>query len=76
MHGNQTAAVPDSYKRYLERRYIVALKLEGTPIRLEFKTGNNPFKEKRNQLNRRQVSRKRRLMDFVRKNERRRKRRG
>ena len=76
VHGNQTDAVPESYKRYLERRYIVALKLEGTPIQLEFKTGNNPFKEKRNQLNRRQVSRKRRLMDFVRKNERRRKRRG
>lgn len=76
LHGNQTDAVPDSYKRYLQRRYIVALKLEGTPIQLEFKTGNNPFKEKRNQLNRRQVSRKRRLMDFVRKNERRRKRRG
>ena len=75
VHGNQTDAVPESYKRYLEHRYIDALKLEGTPIHLEFKTGDNPFKEKRNQLNRRQISRKRRLMDFVRKNERRRKRR-
>ena len=75
VHGNQTDAVPESYKRYLEHRYIDALKLEGTPIHLEFKTGDNPFKEKRNKLNRRQISRKRRLMDFVRKNERRRKRR-
>ena len=75
VHGNQTDAVPESYKRYLEHRYIDALKLEGTPIHLEFKTGDNPFKEKRNKLNHRQISRKRRLMDFVRKNERRRKRR-
>ena len=75
VHGNQTDAVPESYKRYLEHCYINALKLEGTPIHLEFKTGDNPFKEKRNKLNRRQISRKRRLMDFVRKNERRRKRR-
>ena len=75
VHGNQTDAVPESYKRYLEHCYINALKLEGTPIHLEFKTGDNPFKEKRNKLNHRQISRKRRLMDFVRKNERRRKRR-
>ncbi|MAI42675.1 MAG: ribosome biogenesis GTPase Der [Candidatus Azotimanducaceae bacterium] len=75
VHGNQTDAVPASYRRYLEHRFIAELKLEGTPVHFEFKTGENPFKEQKNQLNRRQISRKRRLMDFVKKNERRRKRR-
>ena len=75
VHGNQTDAVPASYRRYLEHLFIAELKLEGTPVHFEFKTGENPFKEQKNQLNRRQISRKRRLMDFVKKNERRRKRR-
>ena len=75
VHGNQTDSVPASYKRYLENRFIDALELEGTPVRLDFKTGDNPFKGRKNQLNRRQISRKRRLMDHVKKNERRRKRR-
>lgn len=67
IHGNQTESVPDSYKRYLEHRFINALGLEGTPIRLEFKTSDNPFKGRQNKLTKRQVSRKRRLMDHVRK---------
>ncbi|MEX2489750.1 MAG: ribosome biogenesis GTPase Der, partial [Pseudomonadales bacterium] len=44
IHGNQTESVPDSYKRFLEHRFIKSLGLEGTPIRLEFKTSDNPFK--------------------------------
>ena len=75
VHGNQTDSVPASYKRYLEHRFIDALELEGTPVRLELKTVDNPFKGRKNQLSRRQMSRKRRLMDHVKKNERRRKRR-
>ncbi|MFT7688268.1 MAG: GTP-binding protein [Candidatus Azotimanducaceae bacterium] len=46
IHGNQTSAVPAAYKRYLENRFIKALRLEGTPIRIEFKTSDNPFAEK------------------------------
>ena len=75
IHGNQTDAVPSAYKRYLEHRFIDALGLEGTPIRLEFRTGDNPFKGRKNQLSKRQVTRKRRLMDHVKKQERKRKRR-
>lgn len=65
IHGNQTASVPDSYKRFLENRFIKALRLEGTPIRIEFKTSDNPFKDRKNKLSTRQVDRKRRLMQHV-----------
>lgn len=74
IHGNQTESVPDSYKRYLQNRFQVALSLEGTPVRLEFKTADNPFKGRKNTLNKRQVTRKRRLMKHVKKNEKKRRR--
>ena len=67
IHGNQTDLVPDSYKRYLQHRFTLKLKLEGTPIRLEFKSSDNPFKGRRNKLTKRQVSSKRRLMKHVKK---------
>ncbi len=44
IHGNQTESVPNAYKRYLINRFREVLKLSGTPIRIEFKSGNNPFK--------------------------------
>ena len=44
IHGNQTEALPTAYKRYLVNRFRDILKLSGTPIRLEFKSGENPFK--------------------------------
>ena len=67
IHGNQTESVPDSYKRYLEHSFISGLKLQGTPIRFEFKSSENPFKGRRNKLTKRQVSSKRRLMKHVKK---------
>ncbi|MDC9725859.1 MAG: ribosome biogenesis GTPase Der [Gammaproteobacteria bacterium] len=47
IHGNQTDSTPNSYKRYLENTFRDVLKLHGTPIVIEFKKGDNPFKEKR-----------------------------
>ncbi len=46
IHGNQTELLPASYSRYLMNHFIDALSLKGTPMRLEFKTGANPFAEK------------------------------
>jgi GTP-binding protein len=43
VHGNALSGVTDSYKRYLEGRFREAFKLRGTPLRLEFRTGQNPF---------------------------------
>lgn len=43
IHGNSLSGVTDSYRRYLEGRFREAFKLRGTPLRLEFRTGQNPF---------------------------------
>jgi GTPase len=46
VHGNSLEHVTDSYKRYLEGRIREHFKLVGTPLRLEMKTGSNPFDDK------------------------------
>jgi GTP-binding protein len=43
IHGNALSGVTDSYRRYLEGRFREAFKLRGTPLRLELRTGQNPF---------------------------------
>lgn len=67
IHGNQTERVPATYKRYLVNTFREALKLTGTPIRMEFKTGDNPYKGRKNKLTGRQQKRKQRLMRHVKK---------
>ncbi len=67
IHGNQLESLPDSYKRYLSKGFTEHLGLVGTPLRLEFKVTANPFKDKKNKLNERQIQRKRRLMKHVKK---------
>jgi len=67
IHGNKTSDVPDSYKRYLFNAFLKRLNLHGTPIRIEFKTGDNPFKDRKNKnnLTRRQQAKRRRMMKHV-----------
>lgn len=43
IHGNQLEAVPESYRRYLETRFRKAFKLDGTPLRIHFKSSRNPY---------------------------------
>lgn len=74
IHGNQTAEIPNSYKRYLENTFRTALKVKGTPIRFEFKSGENPFADKVNRLTPRQVHKRSRLMEKVKKEKHREKR--
>lgn len=45
IHGNSLEHVPDAYKRFLEGRFRKAFDLMGTPLRIEFKTSDNPYKE-------------------------------
>ena len=45
IHGSQTDALPTAYKRYLINFYRDKLKLKGTPVRLKFKSPDNPYKE-------------------------------
>ncbi|WP_339338562.1 ribosome biogenesis GTPase Der [uncultured Oceanicoccus sp.] len=61
IHGNQTAKVPTSYRRYLEKVFRRELKLIGTPIRIEFKGSENPYAEKRTNTTKRQQERKTRV---------------
>ncbi|MDP6183533.1 MAG: ribosome biogenesis GTPase Der [Gammaproteobacteria bacterium] len=65
IHGNQTKSLPAAYQRYLENFFRKAFKLVGTPVRMEFKQGGNPYADKRNPLTPRQVKRKRRMMKHV-----------
>jgi len=61
IHGKQTDKLPDSYRRFLEKYFRNALKLEGTPIRIEFKSSDNPFTEKEKNLSPQKVAQKRRI---------------
>lgn len=67
IHGNQTEDVPATYRRYLSNRYRDTLGLRGTPLRMEFRTGGNPYAGKRNVLNERQRRKRERLMKHVKK---------
>jgi len=46
IHGNALDHVPESYRRYLEGRFREAFGLGGTPLRIEFRTGRNPYAER------------------------------
>ena len=62
IHGNQTKRIPGSYKRYLMNYFRDTLKLKGTQVRIEFKTGDNPFEgrsDKRAKLSPSQMYRQR-----------------
>jgi GTP-binding protein len=67
IHGNQTEQLPDAYKRYLNNYFRSALRLVGTPIRLEFRTAENPYEGRRNMLTPRQQRRRKRMIRHVKK---------
>ena len=46
IHGNALERIPDSYKRYLEGFFRQQFGLGGTPMRIEFRTGRNPYAKK------------------------------
>jgi len=43
VHGSALQHVPDAYRRFLEHFFSDAFKLRGTPLRIQFKTGVNPY---------------------------------
>ena len=67
IHGNQTKSLPESYLRYLVNSFRKHLNLVGTPVRLEFKSSDNPFKDKKNKLTPRQVAKRKRAMSHYKK---------
>ena len=62
IHGNQTERLPDAYRRYLVNRFRKSFKLQGTPVRLSFKTSDNPYKGRRNKLTPRRERRRKRMI--------------
>jgi len=67
IHGNQVESLPQAYRVYLANTYQKQLKLVGTPVRVEFKNSENPFRDKKNILTPRQRLKKARLMKHVKK---------
>ena len=43
IHGNALESIESSYKRYLEKHFRDSFSLTGTPLRIEFRSGKNPF---------------------------------
>jgi GTP-binding protein len=68
VHGTQAQRLPDHYKRYLENSFREALRLKGTPVRVEFRTTENPFAGRRNKLTPRQAKHRKRMLRFKHKN--------
>ena len=67
IHGTRTKNIAESYKRYLENFFRKRFKLEGTPVRIEFRENENPYAGKRNELTEQQLKKRRRLIKHVRK---------
>ncbi len=43
VHGNLVAETPEAWRRYLAQRVREHFRLEGTPVQIEFREGDNPF---------------------------------
>jgi GTP-binding protein len=50
IHGSALDRVPDAYKRYLEHFFSTEFQLVGTPMRIEFRSGRNPYANKGKRL--------------------------
>lgn len=61
IHGNQTHALPEDYRRYLAHFYQKKLQLKGTPIRIELREGKNPYAGQKNILTSKQLMKRNRI---------------
>ena len=62
IHGSRTKHLAESYRRYLENFFRKRYKLDGTPIRIDFREGENPFAGKKNVLTDGQQKRRQRVI--------------
>jgi GTP-binding protein len=65
IHGSRTDTIPDSYRRFLANRFIQHFKLKGTPLFIDFRDSDNPYKDRKNKLTPRQLDKRRRLRKFT-----------
>ncbi|MGH8251364.1 MAG: ribosome biogenesis GTPase Der [Steroidobacteraceae bacterium] len=64
IHGAQAERTPEDYRRYLANCFREAFRLAGTPVRVDFRSEQNPFAGRREKLTPRQRrSRQRRLRE-------------
>ena len=75
IHGNQTELTPPAYQRYLSNFFREKLNIVGTPVKIEFKGGGNPYAGKKNRLTRRQQSKRNRMIRYVKRRQQKRKQR-
>jgi len=66
VHGTQAERTPEDYRRYLSNCFRQAFDLKGTPVRVQFRSEDNPFAGRRNTLTPRQQRSRKRLMRHVR----------
>ncbi len=69
VHGNKVDKTPADYRRYLENVFRRVYKLEGTPVRIDFKTSENPFEGRKSEINERVAARRRRYVQKFKKAE-------
>jgi len=60
------AHVPDAYRAYLMKVFREAFRLQGTPVRIEFRSDPNPFAGRKNELSERQAKQRKRLVRHAR----------
>jgi GTPase len=54
VHGAQAERTPEDYRRFLANCFREAFKLKGTPVRVDFRSEENPFEGRRDNLTPRQ----------------------
>ena len=62
IHGTQAERTPEDYRRYLCNCFRKAFDLFGTPVRVEFRSEDNPYAGRRNPLTPRQQRKRKRLL--------------
>jgi len=66
VHGTQAERTPEDYRRYLANCFRQASDLKGTPVRVEFRSEDNPYAGRRNVLTPRQQRSRKRLIRHTR----------
>ena len=58
-------SVREVFKRFLVNHFIKHFKLKGTPVFMDFRDSENPYKDRKNTLSRRQLEKRKRLKKFT-----------
>ena len=66
--SNQDKKIPQNYKKYIKNSYKSSLNLESVQLNVIFRKSDNPFKNKSNELTKRQIKKRTRLKKFTNKN--------